>query len=86
MKRAVVITAFLMLLFSAALPQTLRACESCADEGTCLPTWSGAQHCTWVEKCRIFGNFPFQTEVCWFVCKQYDYTCSIRPDTGPPRV
>jgi hypothetical protein len=85
-KKTLMLVTFLAVVLSAVLPTSLQACESCADEGTCLLTWTGAQACTWVQKCRIIGTFPYETEVCWYVCKQYDFTCSVTPGGGPPRV
>jgi hypothetical protein len=84
--RKMFLVAVLVIVVSVLLSPWLQACESCSDEYTCLPTWSGASSCTWTEKCRIIGTYPFQSEICWSVCKQYDFTCVVKPHGEKPAV
>ena len=85
MKRMVLVAALIVVL-GVLLSPRLQGCESCSDDFTCLPTWSGASSCTWTERCRIIGTPPFSSEVCWSVCKQYDFTCVVRPHGERPAV
>lgn len=86
MKKAVMLVFLLLLAAGALFPYPVQACESCSDDFTCLSTWSGAKECEWVERCRIVVIGGTGVEFCWDVCKQYDFTCTVRPDEGPPRV
>lgn len=87
MRKVVTLVFILSLAAGALFPRPALACHSCSDEFTCLATWSGAEQCEWVERCRIVVIGNKGTQFCWEICKQYDFSCTVNPGgDGPPRV
>lgn len=84
MKKTMALAVLVVLVAGVFAPQSLWACESCYDDFTCLSTMTGAKACAWVERCRIVVIGGTGMEFCWTVCKQTDFTCSVRPDGPPP--